>query len=117
MLRLIITILAAIFICGAAVAPALAERKIAFVVGIDKYDNLGPQLQLQRADRNTAARQSFLVAATPAPHRRHYMSPRHVRGRARQGVVGPSPRGALLSIGWYKSVLPERCPVSRVFNP
>src|SRR4051812_16341212 len=71
----VVTILAAIFICGAGVAPALAERKIAFVVGIDKYDNLSRQLQLQRADRNTAARQSFLVAATPAHHRRHYMSP------------------------------------------
>jgi hypothetical protein len=48
-LRCVVTILAAIFICGAAVAPALAERKIAFVVGIDKYDNLGQQQQLQRA--------------------------------------------------------------------
>jgi uncharacterized protein len=28
---------------------AHAERRIAFVVGIDKYDNLGPQQQLQRA--------------------------------------------------------------------
>ena len=28
---------------------AQAERRIAFVVGIDKYDNLGPQQQLQRA--------------------------------------------------------------------
>ena len=28
---------------------AQAEKRIAFVVGIDKYDNLGPQQQLQRA--------------------------------------------------------------------
>jgi hypothetical protein len=48
-LRSVITIIAAIFISEIAVAPALAERKIAFVVGIDKYDNLGPQQQLQRA--------------------------------------------------------------------
>jgi uncharacterized caspase-like protein len=48
-LRSILTILAATFISGIAVAPALAERKVAFVVGIDKYDNLGQQQQLQRA--------------------------------------------------------------------
>jgi hypothetical protein len=48
-LRSIVTIFATIFIFQIAVAPALAERKIAFVVGIDRYDNLGPQQQLQRA--------------------------------------------------------------------
>ena len=48
-LRSVITIFAAIFISQIAVAPALAERKVAFVVGIDKYDNLGQQQQLQRA--------------------------------------------------------------------
>ena len=48
-LRSVITIFATIFISQIAVAPALAERKVAFVVGIDKYDNLGQQQQLQRA--------------------------------------------------------------------
>jgi uncharacterized caspase-like protein len=48
-LRSIIIVVAAIFISQVAAAPAHAERKIAFVVGIDKYDNLGPQQQLQRA--------------------------------------------------------------------
>ena len=31
------------------VSTARAEKRVAFVVGIDKYDNLGPQQQLQRA--------------------------------------------------------------------
>jgi hypothetical protein len=48
-LRSILTILAAIFISQIAAPRALAERKIAFVVGIDKYDHLGQQQQLQRA--------------------------------------------------------------------
>jgi hypothetical protein len=48
-LRSIVTILVALIISQIAAPPALAERKIAFVVGIDKYDNLGPQQQLQRA--------------------------------------------------------------------
>jgi hypothetical protein len=34
---------------------ALAEKRIAFVVGIDKYDNLGPQQQLQRAVNDARA--------------------------------------------------------------
>jgi hypothetical protein len=115
-LRSIVMILAAIFICGVAVAPALAERKIAFVVGIDKYDNLGPQQQLQRADRNTAARQSFLVAATPAPHRRHYLSPRHVCCRARPGVVGLiSPRRPCFSDRAAQMCFIRTMPPSRAF--
>jgi uncharacterized caspase-like protein len=42
---------AAIFLLLLALMPsaAHAEKRIAFVVGIDKYDNLGPQQQLQRA--------------------------------------------------------------------
>jgi hypothetical protein len=48
-LRSILTTFAAIFIFQIAAAPALAQRKVAFVVGIDKYDNLGSQQQLQRA--------------------------------------------------------------------
>jgi len=48
-LRSVITIFAAILISQIAVSAALAERKVAFVVGIDKYDNLGQQQQLQRA--------------------------------------------------------------------
>ena len=49
MLRSIVTILAALVISQMAAPHAHAERKVAFVVGIDKYDNLGPQQQLQRA--------------------------------------------------------------------
>jgi hypothetical protein len=48
-LRFIVTILATILFSSSAIAPALAERKIAFVVGINKYDNLDPQQQLERA--------------------------------------------------------------------
>jgi uncharacterized caspase-like protein len=48
-LRSIVAILATLIVCQIAAPLALAERKIAFVVGIDKYDNLGPQKQLQRA--------------------------------------------------------------------
>ena len=49
MLRSVVTIFASFFFYQIAVAPALAERKVAFIVGIDKYDKLGPQQQLQRA--------------------------------------------------------------------
>jgi uncharacterized caspase-like protein len=34
---------------------ALAEKRVALVVGIDKYDNLGPQAQLRRARSDAAA--------------------------------------------------------------
>jgi hypothetical protein len=53
--RVIVKLLTAIFIWGIAVGSAHAERKIAFVVGIDKYDNLGPQQQLQRAVNDARA--------------------------------------------------------------
>jgi len=43
------------FIWGIAAGSALAERKVAFVVGIDKYDNLGPQKQLERAVNDARA--------------------------------------------------------------
>src|SRR5262245_13538483 len=33
---------------------ALAEKRVALVVGIDKYDNLGPQAQLRRARGDAA---------------------------------------------------------------
>jgi hypothetical protein len=48
-LRVTVKILAASFIWAIAASSALAERKTAFIVGIDKYDNLGLQQQLQRA--------------------------------------------------------------------
>jgi hypothetical protein len=53
--RVIVKILTAILIWGIAAGSALAERKIAFVVGIDKYDKLGPQQQLQRAVNDARA--------------------------------------------------------------
>src|SRR5436190_14874138 len=39
-----------------------------------------------------------------------YMSPRHVRGRAHLGHRVTPSRCPFFLIGWYKSVLPERCP-------
>jgi hypothetical protein len=42
MLRAILTVAASIIISKIGATPASAERKIAFVVGIDKYDNLAP---------------------------------------------------------------------------
>jgi formylglycine-generating enzyme required for sulfatase activity len=48
-LRLFIAILASIVGFWTTLTPALAERMVAFVVGIDKYDNLGPHQQLERA--------------------------------------------------------------------
>jgi len=54
-LRAIVNILTALFIWGTAASSALAERKIAFVVGIDKYDRLGQQQQLERAVNDARA--------------------------------------------------------------
>jgi uncharacterized caspase-like protein len=36
-------------------SPALAERRVALVIGIDRYDNLGPQAQLRKARGDAAA--------------------------------------------------------------
>jgi hypothetical protein len=41
--------LALVSLMLAAASAAQGEKRIAFVVGIDKYDKLGPQQQLQRA--------------------------------------------------------------------
>lgn len=44
-------ILAAVCVSSALAlaGPAQAQKRVAFVVGVDRYDNLGPQQQLQRA--------------------------------------------------------------------
>jgi len=41
---------------------AQAEKRIAFVVGIDKYDNLAPQQQLQRAVNDARAINAALAS-------------------------------------------------------
>jgi len=59
-LRVTVKLLAAIFIWGIAAGSALAERKIAFVVGIDKYDNLGPH-RLPRVVNDRAPRSPICI--------------------------------------------------------
>jgi formylglycine-generating enzyme required for sulfatase activity len=60
--RVIDKVLTAILIWGIAAGSALAERKLAFVVGIDKYDNLGPQKQLERAVNDARAVSAALAS-------------------------------------------------------
>jgi uncharacterized caspase-like protein len=44
------------FLFGLLLAPAaFAEKRVALVIGIDKYDNLGPQAQLRKARSDAAA--------------------------------------------------------------
>lgn len=61
MFRLVVTIVLALLVNGLA-PDATAARKIAFVVGIDKYDNLAPQHQLQRAANDANSVKAALVS-------------------------------------------------------
>jgi hypothetical protein len=55
MRRLVWVALALTFVGLVSASTAQAEKRVAFIVGIDKYDNLGPQQQLQRAVNDARA--------------------------------------------------------------
>jgi formylglycine-generating enzyme required for sulfatase activity len=44
-----------VLLCLLSLSPALAEKRVALVIGIDKYDNLGPHAQLKKARSDAAA--------------------------------------------------------------
>jgi Caspase domain len=54
-MRAFVWVALALVVTLVAASAAQAEKRIAFVVGIDKYDNLGPQQQLQRAVNDARA--------------------------------------------------------------
>jgi hypothetical protein len=62
MRRLAWVALALISFMLAAATRAQAEKRVAFVVGVDKYDNLGPQQQLQRAVNDARAVSAALAS-------------------------------------------------------
>jgi uncharacterized caspase-like protein len=52
---MMVRIVFVLLLCLLLPSPALAEKRVALVIGIDKYDNLGPSAQLRKARSDAAA--------------------------------------------------------------
>jgi hypothetical protein len=52
---MMIRIVFVLLLCLLLPSPAVAEKRVALVIGIDKYDNLGPSAQLRKARSDAAA--------------------------------------------------------------
>jgi formylglycine-generating enzyme required for sulfatase activity len=52
---MMVRIVFVLLLCLLLPSPAVAEKRVALVIGIDKYDNLGPSAQLRKARSDAAA--------------------------------------------------------------
>ena len=50
-----VQVLCAALLCALLSSAAQAQKRVALVIGIDKYDNLGPSAQLRKARSDAAA--------------------------------------------------------------